>query len=171
MREAVDEVVAVLAREQVALERLLFRLHHAKGVLAADDERFLAMAADELESAAHTVRELEAARAAVVGARTTCTLQVMAEGAPEPYGSLLQEHRNTLGRLAGEVGAMLESTTELAADRLAELNGERPGTFRRLRRRHHPKDELDKALAAASYESVLAASTSLRLPSLVSFLG
>jgi hypothetical protein len=169
----VDEVVAVLAREQVALEHLLFRLNHARGVLAADDERFLAMAADELESAAHNVRELEAARAAVIGGTPDdgCTLRAMAEDAPEPYGSMLQEHRASLGRLAGEVGAMLESTQELAADRLAELNGEHAGTFRRLRRRRPPKDDLDKALAAASYESVLAASTSLRLPSLVSFLG
>jgi hypothetical protein len=168
----VDEVVAVLAREQVALEHLLFRLNHAKGVLVADDERFLAMAADELETAAHTVRELEAARAAVIGGtRDGCTLRALADDAPEPYGSMLQEHRQSLGRLAGEVGAMLESTQELAADRLAELNGERPGTFRRLRRRRPPKDDLDRALAAASYESVLAASSSLRLPSLVSFLG
>jgi hypothetical protein len=169
----VEEVVAVLAREQVALEHLLFRLHHAKGVLAADDERFLAMAADELETAAHTVRELEAARAAVVGtSRNGQTLQALADDAPEPYGSLLQEHRAALGRLAGEVGAMLESTQELAADRLAELNGEQPGSaFRRNRRRRPPKDDLDKALAAASYESVLAASSSLRLPSLVTFLG
>jgi hypothetical protein len=168
----VDEVVAVLAREQVALEHLLFRLNHAKGVLAADDERFLAMAADELETAAHTVRELEAARAAVIGGTADgCTLRAMADDAPEPYGTMLQEHRQSLGRLAGEVGAMLESTQELAADRLAELNGERPGTFRRHRRRRPPKDDLDRALAAASYESVLAASSSLRLPSLVSFLG
>lgn len=162
--------MAVLAREQVALERLLFRLHHAKGVLAADDERFLAMAADELECAAHVVRELEAARATVIGAQGASTLRALAEDAPEPYGSMLQEHRAALGRLAGEVGAMLESTQELAADRLAELHGERPGRFRRLRR-PRATDDLDRALAAASYESVLAASTSLRLPSLVSFLG
>lgn len=162
-------MVTVLARQQVALERLLFRLHHTKGVLAADDERFLAMAADELEAAAHTVRELEAARATVVGCRDV-TLRDLADAAPEPYGSMLQEHRAALGRLAGEVGAMLESTQELAADRLAELTGHGPGRYRRVRRRR-PSDELDRALAAASYESVLAASTSLRLPALVSFLG
>jgi hypothetical protein len=167
----VDEVVAVLAREQRALEHLLFRLHHARGVLATDDERFLAIAADELEEAAHTVRDLEAARARVVSESSPGTLRAMADAAPEPYGSLLQEHRAALGRLAGEVGALLESTQLLAADRLAELRGESPGRFRRVRRKRKNADELDRACAAAGYESVLAASDSLRLPSLVSFLG
>lgn len=163
-------MVAVLAREQVALEHLLFRLHHARGALAADDERFLAMAADELESATHSVRELEAARATVVGRTSDRTLRDMADTAPEPYGSLLQEHRAALGRLAGEIGAMLESTQALATDRLAEIRGESPGRFRRVRRKRAVIDDLDRAVAAAGYESVLNASASLRLPSLVSFL-
>ncbi|HVM55306.1 MAG TPA: hypothetical protein VM262_19125 [Acidimicrobiales bacterium] len=165
-----DDVVAVLAREQRALEQLLFRLHHAREALAADDDRFLGMAADELEAAAHVVRELEAARASAVGSTHDDTLQALADHAPEPYSSLLQEHRQALGRLAGEVGALLEATHSLAADRLAELRGERPGRFRRRRRRPVPADDLDRAVAAASYESVLAASDSLRLPSLVRFL-
>lgn len=165
---AVDDVLAVLSREQHALEELLFRLHHTRGVLAADDERFLAMAADELEAAAHNVRELEAKRSTVCA---RAVLRELAAGAPEPYGSLLQEHRATLGRLAGEVGALLEATELLASDRLAELNGEAPGRFRRGRRKRTDVDDLDRAMAAAGYESVLAASTSLRLPALVSFLG
>ena len=155
----------VLARERRALEQLLFRLHHTRGVLAADDERFLAMAADELECAAETVRELEAARARVCDA----PLKDLVDGAPEPYGALLLEHRAALGRLAGEVGALLEATEVLAADRLAELHGE-PGQFRRLRRKRVDCDELDDAMVAAGYESVLQASTSLRLPALVRFL-
>jgi hypothetical protein len=169
MERAMDDVVAVLAREQRALEHLLFRLHHARGVLASDDDRFLAMAADELEIAAHAVRELEAARAAVVGSNEA-SLRTMVKTAREPYCSLLQEHRAALGRLAGEIGAMLESTQTLAADRLAEVRGEGPGRFRRVRRRRVHADDLDRACAAAGYESVLAASSSLRLPSLVSFL-
>lgn len=166
-----DEVVAVLAREQRALERLLFRLHHARGVLAADDDRFLAMAADELEAAAHAVRELEAARSAVVEAVEGATLRDLAATSPEPYSSMLCEHRAALGRLAGEIGAMLESTQELANDRLAELRGDAPLRMRRVRRPRHRLDDLDRAVAAAGYESVLAASDSLRLPALVSFLG
>lgn len=172
-----DDVLAVLSREQLALEQLLFRLHHARGVLATDDERFLALAADELESAVHAVRELEARRATVCGnaLRTDgqpgqAALRELAADAPEPYGSLLHEHRATLGRLAGEIGALVEATELLASDRLAELNGEAPGKFRRLRRKREHVDDLDRAMAAAGYESVLAASTSLRLPALVSFL-
>jgi hypothetical protein len=170
MGGAVDDVAAVLAREQRALEHLLFRLQHARVVLQSDDERFLALAADELAAAADTVRELEAARAAVVASTDAPTLRALAESAPEPYGSMLHEHHVALGRLAGEVGAMLESTQDLATDRLAELNGERAPEPRRARRRRRDADALDRALVAAGYESVLRASASLRLPSLVSFL-
>src|SRR5688500_6362783 len=129
------------------------------------------MAADELEDAAHAVRELEAARARVVSASQPCTLRDMADAAPEPYGALLQEHRAALGRLAGEAGAMIESPPALATDRLAGLRGQPAGHFRRSRRKRVNADDLDRACAAAGYESVLAASGSLRLPSLVSFLG
>jgi len=165
-----DDVLAVLDREARALEHLLFRLQHARGVLVSADDRFIGMAADELEVAAETVRELEACRAAVLDAVAgPTTLRALAVGAGEPHSTLLREHRAELGRLAVEVGALLESTQELATDRLAELNGARP-RYRRPRRRRSLGDDLDRAVAAAGYESVLAASSSLRLPALVSFL-
>jgi hypothetical protein len=166
----VEEVLAVLARERRALEQLLFRLLHARGVLVADDERFLGMAADELELAAQTVRELETARATMIGSSGQPTLRSLVDQAVEPYASLLQEHHVALGRLAGEVGAMLESTSELANDRLAELRGDRPGAFRRSRRPRVGRDDLDRAMVAAGYESLLNVSGSVRLPALVSFL-
>lgn len=162
-------MLAVLSREQRALEHLLFRLHHVRTVLIAADERFLGMAADELEVAAETVRELDACRVVVVEGAPPPTLRSLAEAAREPQSSLLHEHRASLGRLAAEVGAMLESAQELATDRLAELDGARP-IDRRARRRRAEGDDLDRAIAAAGYESVLAASTSVRLPALVSFL-
>ena len=165
----VDDVLAVLSREQRALEQLLFRLHHVRIVLLAADERFLAMAADELEVAAESVRELDACRAVVVDRSPTPTLRSLAESAREPQSSLLHEHRASLGRLAAEVGALLESAQELATDRLAELDGA-PPRDRRSRQRRNQGDDLDRAIAAAGYESVLAASTSVRLPALVSFL-
>jgi hypothetical protein len=163
----VDDVLAVLSREQRALEQLLFRLHHVRVVLLAADERFLAMAAEELEVAAETVRELDACRAVVVDRAPATTLRSLAEFAREPASSLLHEHRASLGRLAAEVGALLESAQDLATERLAELAGARP---RRRVPRRGAGDELDRAIAAAGYESVLAASTSVRLPALVSFL-
>ena len=162
--------MAVLARERRALERLLFRLQHTRGVLLSDDERFLSMAADELEAAAQTVRELEAARAATIASAGHATLRELVDGAPEPYASLFQEHHHALGRLLGEVGALLETTAVLATDRLGELRGEHPARYRRTRRPRVCDDELDRAMAAAGYESVLNASSSLRLPALVTFL-
>jgi hypothetical protein len=164
-----DDVLAVLDREQRAMEHLLFRLQHARGVLMAADERFLGLAADELGLAAECVRELEACRAAMVDRGSPVTLRALAAAADEPHSTLLHEHRAALGRLAGEVGALIESTQELAEDRLAELRGGRP-RYRRTRRRAVHVDDLDVALAAAGYESMLSASSSLRLPALVSFL-
>ena len=167
----VEDVVAVVAQERRALEHLLFRLQHARDVLTADDERFLSLAADELAAASDDVRELEVARARVVATSGHETLRSLLADAPEPYHSILAEHHRALARLAGEVGAHLESTQELAEDRLAELRGERPGRFRRGRRRRVVElDELDTEIVAAGYESLLNVSTSVRLPALVTFL-
>lgn len=152
-----DDVVAVLSREERALERLLFRLQHAQGVLADDDVRFLALAADELEDAVHVVREVEATRAAVLRSDDSSLLD-LAQHAAEPYSTLLEEHRESLGQLADELAAMLTSTRALATDRLSSLP------------RRAACDELDRAAAVASYRSVLAASDSMRLPALLSFL-
>ena len=168
----VEEVVTVVAQERRALEHLLFRLQHARDVLTADDERFLAIAADELEAAVANVRELEAARARVVAATGHDTLRSLLADAPEPYQSMLAEHHKALGRLAGEVGANLETTQELAEDRLAELRGDGPSRFRRGRRlRRAALDELDRAIVAAGYETLRNVSASVRLPALVTFLG
>jgi hypothetical protein len=166
----VDDVLAVLSREQRALEHLLFRLHHVRSVLVAADERFLAMVAEELAAAAESVRELDVSRATVLRDVPAATLRSLAQAAREPHSSMLHEQRAALGRLAAEVGALLESTEELATDRLAELDGA-PQQRRRGRRARRHSDDLDRAIAAVGYESVLAASTSVRLPALVTFLG
>lgn len=154
-----DELLAVLAREREALERLLFRLIETRDVLARDDERFLHFAARDVESAADAVRELALFRAIVAPDADGSALRSLAATAHPPVGSILDDLRRQLGRLAAEIGAVLETL-----DRLAEQGRERIESL-------DGTDELDRALATAGYEAILGASERLRLPSLVALLG
>lgn len=61
--EALDDLIRVLDREAVVIEHVLFRLKALELLLAADEHRFLALAAEELEDAAERAGTLEAMRA------------------------------------------------------------------------------------------------------------
>lgn len=118
MGVAVDELVDVLSRERGLLENLVFRLIEARGLLATGEARFLGWAASDIEAASAAVREVELRRATVLidlGWDGPPTIAVLVSTAHEPWRSLLDDHRVALGRLAGEVGAALEATHELAA--------------------------------------------------------
>jgi hypothetical protein len=183
-------MVSVLNRERQVLEALLFRLVEARGLLATGEARFLSWAASDLEQAAASVREVEARRAVVLprhdDGQGLPSLHQLIARTPEPYATMLEEHRVALGRLAVEVGAATEATQALASEglrrarhhdlALAEVVA---GVGRRLpdqpvqhrRPRHQPVDELDLEILAGGYEAVLNASSRLALPSLVRFLG
>jgi hypothetical protein len=92
--------------------------------------------------------------------------------APPPLDGILHDHSVAIGRLAAEVGAAIESTTELAEQGLLAVRGRElvsVGSTPHLRRRI-PVDDLDREIMAAGYEAVLTASARLMLPSLVAFL-
>jgi len=154
----VDELLAVLARERDALERLLFRLLETRDVLAREDERFLHYAARDVESAADAVRELELFRAIVDPDGDGSALRRLAAAARPPLDSIFDDLRRQLGRLAAEIGAVLETL-----DELAEQGRERVESSGDV-------DDLDRELVAAGYEAILGASERLRLPSLVALL-
>ena len=153
-----DELLAVLARERDALERLLFRLLETRDVLAREDERFLHYAARDVESAADAVRELELFRAIVDPDGDGSALRGLAAAARPPLDSIFDDLRRQLGRLAAEIGAVLETL-----DELAEQGRERVESSGDV-------DDLDRELVAAGYEAILGASERLRLPSLVALL-
>lgn len=157
----VDEVLVVLAQQRDALERLLFRLLEARDVLARGDDRFLHHAVRDVERAAEDVRELELVRAIIDqgGDGEGSALRRLAATAHPPLDSILEDLRRQLGRLAAEIGAVLETL-----DELAEQGWERADSP------SDDQDELDRALATAGYEAILAASERLRLPSLVALL-
>jgi hypothetical protein len=173
MDEPVDDLLAVLGRERHALGNLLFRLLEARGLLATGESRFLHLAARDIEAAAAAVREVELTRALLEPLAEGQTLQWLAATAPAPLNSILEDHRIAIARLATEVGAAIEATTELAENGLAQVRGHQlvvvgPGTRRKP---VAPVDDLDREIMAAGYESVITASARLMLPSLVAFLG
>ena len=153
-----DELLAVLARERDALERLLFRLVETRALLARADDRFLHLAAHDVETAADAVRELELFRAIVDPNGDGAPLRSLAAQAEPPLSTIFEDLRLQLGRLAGEIGAVLEALADLAEDG-------------RTRARGDGNDELDQEILAAGYEAILNARERLQLPSLVALLG
>ncbi|MCU1487044.1 MAG: flagellar protein FlgN [Actinomycetia bacterium] len=173
MDEPVDELLAVLGRERHVLGNLLFRLLEARGLLATGESRFLHLAARDVEAAAEAVREVELTRALLEPLAEGRTLRELAANAPSPLDAILHDHRVAIGKLAAEVGAAMEATTELAEHGLARVRGRQLVAVGSAPRRRPvaPVDDLDREIMAAGYEAVLTASARLMLPSLVAFLG
>lgn len=67
MADAVAELIRILDREAVVMERVLFRLKGIELLVAVDEHRFLSDAAKELDEAVEQLGALEAMRAMVAG--------------------------------------------------------------------------------------------------------
>lgn len=67
MADAVAELIRILDREAVVMERVLFRLKGVELLVAANEHRFLADAAKELDEAVEQLGALEGMRAMVAG--------------------------------------------------------------------------------------------------------
>lgn len=198
----IEELADVLGTERGLLEALVFRLVGARNLLVSGETRFLGWAATDIEAAGAAVRTIELRRATVVCALSgsdRATIGALATSSPEPWATLLEDHRSSLGRLAAEVGAALEATHDLAQaglDRLTGGAGGRDGDqglgdhlgarwappppARRRDRSCSVQqrsgvtsaalDDLDREITAAGYRAVLRATARMGLPSLVAFL-
>lgn len=174
-RGAADELIGALARERDVLEVLLFRLTAARQLVQTGSPRFLARVADDITRATEIVREAESRRAAVTAGvmgildePASRTMRELVARAPDPYRSVLDDHRSTIGRLAAEVVAVAETTHELAEVGRARLEDEGWEA--------HPRGEdLERALVRevtlSGYDALLAATSPLVLPALSTFLG
>ena len=67
MADAVAELIQILDREAVVLERVLFRLKGIELLVASNEHRFLADAAKELDETVEQLGALEGMRAMVAG--------------------------------------------------------------------------------------------------------
>jgi len=111
----VEKLSLVLWRERELLELLSFKLEVERLVLASGRTRWLVNATREIEDVLATIRETEVLRAvaadeaaAHLGLPPNPSLAALAEDAPEPWGSLLLEHRDAFVAAAREIAQLSE---------------------------------------------------------------
>lgn len=119
-----EKLAGLLSRERVLLELLLFKLVSLRQLLLAGEVRFLGWASEEVDRATIKVREVELMRMLASEEvaenlpldRSQVTLRLIAEQAPEPWRTILTEHRQALLGLAGELEDAASAARRLAAN-------------------------------------------------------
>jgi hypothetical protein len=130
-----EELAALLSRERLLLELLLFKLVSLRQLLVGGEARFLPWAAEEVDRATEKVRQAELQRSLAVEklnasttagdaagagstASTSLTLRTLAEQAPEPWRTIFADHRTAFLGLAADLEDAMG-----AAQRLATTGG------------------------------------------------
>ncbi len=122
--------------QRETLQTLLFRLVCENLVLTSGSDRWLARADDEVRAAVERLRNGELLRAAEVdeliqllGLDAAASLGELAAASPEPWDTLLADHRTALRTLAFEIQDvaeenrhLLESGSRAVHDTLAEIS-------------------------------------------------
>ena len=124
-----DELAGLLSRERRLLEVLLFKLVTARHLMAAGETRFLTWAAAEVERATERVREAELLRAALVQqlarkaglSEDALSLKALASHSPEPYRSILEDHRHAFFGLVAEIEEVTAANRQLANRGMREV--------------------------------------------------
>jgi hypothetical protein len=108
--EYLGELAAVLWRERELLESLLFSLVQQQLVLTSGGTRWIARVDAMVQAAARAVQEHELVRAIEVdalaaqhGLPADVPLRDLAALAPEPWGTVLADHREALSLLLAEI--------------------------------------------------------------------
>lgn len=121
-----DELVGLLTRERLLLERLLFRATELRMMLGADP-RFVAWAAGDLTNAAEALRDAELRRAVLYSQLASehgwpsepFDWDKLADLAGEPHATILSEVRETLSVLTSELNSQLAAIRHLGEAGLA----------------------------------------------------
>jgi FlgN protein len=110
---ALGALTDVLWREREMLEGLLFKLTAQQMVLRSGESRWLARADAEVRAAVEGLQDFEVLRAAEVdllvrhyGLPANVSLRELAETAPEPWPTVLFDHREVLRTLTFEIDAV-----------------------------------------------------------------
>lgn len=106
-------VSALLWNERELLQSVLYKLTVQRLVLASGSTRWLAKAGDEVSAAVSRISGTEVLRAAEIDALAEhlhlpheTTLSELIAIAPEPWSTLLAEHRDALRGLVAEIEAL-----------------------------------------------------------------
>jgi hypothetical protein len=112
---ALGDLASILWRLRELLNHLLFKIVVQRLILESGQTGWLANATRELDAALHEVRTAEVLRAARVdglarrlGLAAGSTLAEMADAAPEPWRTVLHEHREALNDLVADVDAVAD---------------------------------------------------------------
>ena len=115
-----SEVSNILWRERQLLELLLFKLEEEQLLLVNNRTRWLSHAAKEIEDVLDAIRMAELSRAVEVenlavelGLPDNASLRELATSAPEPWGHMLDEHRQAFLIATEEINAVASSNREL----------------------------------------------------------
>jgi hypothetical protein len=110
----------VLWRQREVLEELLYTLTTQQLILRGGDSRWLARADSDVRSAIEAVQDFEVLRAAEVdllvrhyGLPADVSLRGLAESAPEPWPTVLLDHREVLRTLTFEIDAVAADNRRL----------------------------------------------------------
>lgn len=136
-----EKLSLILWRERELLELLAYKLELEQLVLASGRTRWLANATREVEEVLETLRETEVLRAVAadevaeeLGLPPGSTLSTLAEAAPEPWQSILQDHRTAFLTATREIADLSESSRGLitagyrsARDTLMSIGGNADG--------------------------------------------
>ena len=114
------EVSNILWRERQLLELLLFKLEEEQLLLAAGRSRWLAHATREVETVLAEIKRVELSRAAQVeglaiemGLEPTASLRELAEVAPPPWDSVMQDHREAFLAATQEISSLAADNRDL----------------------------------------------------------
>lgn len=121
-----DELVGLLTRERLLLERLLFRATELR-MLIGSDARFVAWASADLSAAAEALRDAELRRAVLYSeiadahgwSAEPFDWARLVDLAGEPHATILSEIRESLSVLSAELNSQLTSIRQMGEAGLA----------------------------------------------------
>lgn len=124
-----QRLAETLWEERHVVEHLLFRLTCAKLLLAADEQRFVPNAIDEVEQTVDRLRQVELLREGVVDEVSRAvglsagglSLGDLAEHTPSPWNEVFADHRRAFLALAEEIENTTAANRTLASQALGRV--------------------------------------------------
>lgn len=127
------ELGAVLAEQEHALERLLFKLEQEHLLLVTRRVRWMRQSTEEVLTVGKQLEELDGRRraavdriAVAVGLPASATLTELLAHAPEAWASVLTEHRRLMRRGVEQVQDITRRNRQVITERLATAPGGGP---------------------------------------------
>jgi len=115
-----EKLSLTLWRERALLETLQYRLEVEQMVMANGQTRWLIQAAHDVEQVLETIRETEILRAvaadeaaADLGLEPNPSLSSLIGVAPEPWSSILADHRDAFAASSAEIMRLAETNRSL----------------------------------------------------------